>query len=355
MVESNEILPGGSSTKNKWWKPLVKYGVPLVVTVGLCYLLFSQVDFHQMMTIIRTQCDFRWIAAGLVVGVLSHIVRALRWRIQLYALDVRPPLWIIVLSIFGTYAVNLIFPRLGEFWRTGYISARQKAPFTTVFGSMVCDRLSDTITVFLLLLLSLALARPQIIGYLQQNPELYNTITSILTSPWVWLSVPLFIAVCWLMWRYSPDNRFVTKVKSLLSGIWEGFAVIVRMKGKGVWLIYTVLLWGCYFVELYLAFFAFPATSAVVARYGITAVLVCFVLSSISMAVPSNGGIGPYQWALVFGLSMYSTGIPELTVSYSTAFANLVLWCNTMMLIVLGILTFAAITFDKHKNSNRTK
>ena len=40
-------------------------------------------------------------------------------------------------SIFGTYAVNLVFPRLGEVWRTGYIAQRQKAPFTTVFGSMV--------------------------------------------------------------------------------------------------------------------------------------------------------------------------------------------------------------------------
>ena len=105
---------------------------------------------------------------------------------------------------------------------------------------------------------------------------------------------------------------------------------------------------GMLFFSAYLAFFAFPATAQVIARYGITAALVCFVLSSISMAVPSNGGIGPYQWALIFGLGMYSAGIPELTVDYATAFANLVLWCNTMLLIVLGIITFIAITLDKH-------
>ena len=120
------------------------------------------------------------------------------------------------------------------------------------------------------------------------------------------------------------------------------------MKGKGKWLVLTLLLWGCYFFQLYLAFFAFPATAMVVERYGISAVFVCFVLSSLSMGVPSNGGIGPYQWALVFGLSMYAAGIPELTKEYSTAFANMVLWCNTLLLILLGLITFVSIAIDKH-------
>ena len=348
MADSHKISSRDTAAKSKWWKPIVKYGVPLAVTVGLCYLLFTQVDLHEMLNIIRTQCDFRWILAGLALSIVSHVIRAMRWRIQLYALEVKPPLWIIVLSIFGTYAVNLIFPRLGEFWRTGYISARQKAPFSTVFGSMVCDRLSDTITVFLLLLLTLVLARPQIMGYLSQNPALYDAVSGVLSSPWTWIAIPALIGVLWLVWKFSPDNKAVRAVKNLLAGIWEGFAVIGKMKGKGRWLLYTLLLGGCYFLQLYLAFFAFPATAQVIARYGVTAALVCFVLSSISMAVPSNGGIGPYQWALIFGLSMYSAGIPELTRDYATAFANLVLWCNTMLLIMLGIITFIAITLDKH-------
>ncbi|MDE6652503.1 MAG: flippase-like domain-containing protein [Paramuribaculum sp.] len=355
MAELHEISSSAQQAKNKWWKPLVKYGVPLVVTLGLCYLLFTSVNLHEMMRIIRTQCDFKWIAAGLALSVVSHIIRAMRWQIQLYALKVTPPLYITVLSIFGTYAVNLIFPRLGEFWRTGYISARQKAPFSTVFGSMVCDRLSDTITVLLMLLAALILARPQIMDYLHQNPQMLDTIKGLATSPWLWVAIPVVIILLWALWKYSPDNKAVKAVKGLVAGIWQGFAVISRMQGKGKWLLYTLLLWGCYFFQLYLAFFAFPATEMVVERYGITAVFVCFVLSSISMGVPSNGGIGPYQWALIFGLSMYSAGIPELTKEYTTAFANLVLWCNTLLLIVLGIITFIAVGIDKHHSKKILK
>lgn len=329
---------------------MLKYGVPLLVTVGLCYMLFTGVDLKEMLRIIRTDCNFFWIAVGLVLSICSHIIRAMRWRIQLNALDIKPPLGIIILSIFGTYAVNLILPRLGELWRTGYIAERQKAPFSTVFGSMICDRLSDTLSVFLILLLTLGVAHPQIMSYMHQNPGLYHKISAIISSPWTWLAIPALAAICVAFWRFNPSNKAVAAVKRLFAGIWQGFAVIARMRGKGAWLLLTLLLWSCYFFQLYFAFFAFPATAQVVHSYGITAVLVCFVLSSISMAVPSNGGIGPYQWALIFGLSMYSAGIPGLTKEYASSFANLVMGCNTLLLIVLGILTFILISADKRRN-----
>ena len=341
-----------SSSHTPWWRYLIKYGVPLAFTVGLCWLLFTGVDFHEMMTIIRTQCDFRWIAFGLALSILSHAIRALRWRIQLSALGVRPPVWVLVLTIFGTYAVNLILPRLGELWRSAYIAQRQKAPFSTVFGSMICDRLSDTVTVALIFLGTLLFAHSQILSFIATNPNLEQQIRDFLTSPWTWSALPALILICWVLFRCHPDNKIVVKLTQLGHGIWQGFAVIGKMKGKGMWLVYTVLLWSCYFFQLYVAFFAFPATAAVIHHYGMLAALVCFVLTSISMIVPSNGGIGPWQWALIFGLSMYSAGIPELTREYATSFANLVMGCQTLLLILLGIITFIVFAIDKRRTRN---
>ncbi|MDE6131528.1 MAG: lysylphosphatidylglycerol synthase domain-containing protein, partial [Muribaculaceae bacterium] len=108
--------------KNKWLMMLLKYVVPLVITIGLCYLMFTGIDFNEMLAIIKRDCNFTWIAMALCISVLSHVFRAMRWRIQLRALGINAPLFALVLSIFGTYAVNLVFPRLGEVWRTGYIA-----------------------------------------------------------------------------------------------------------------------------------------------------------------------------------------------------------------------------------------
>ena len=323
---------------------LMKYIIPLIISVGLCYLLFTGIDFKEMMHIIRTQCDFRWIAAGLLLAVLSHIVRAMRWGIQLKALGINAPLYALIYSIFGTYAVNLVFPRLGEVWRTGYISQRQHAPFTTVFGSMVADRLADTITVLLLALMAFLISSKAILSYLHQNGESLAAIARLLESPWLWGAAVVVIAAVWIFMARKSSNSKIIRIQNAVRELWQGFAVIIKMPHKGRWLLLTVALWGGYFLQNYLAFYAFPFTTAIVEQHGIQAALVVWVLASISMGVPSNGGIGPWQWATIFGLSIYGLGTTE-----ASAFANLVLGANTLLIIALGIFTFIAIALDKKR------
>lgn len=336
---------------------VLRYGVPLIITVGLCYLLFTGIDFKEMVGIIRDYCNFWWIGLGWIISIFSHVFRAMRWRIQLKALDINVPLYILVYSIFGTYAVNLVFPRLGEVWRTGFIAKREDASFTTVFGSMVAERLADTLTVLLLTLVTFILAGTEMDRYLAQNPDAAASVHAVLTNPWMWTAVGVVIMGIWLLFTRVPDNKILAKIKSLWQGLWDGFAVIVKMPGKGKWLLLTGALWGCYFLQLFIAFHSFSFTTQIINDYGILAVLVTFVLSSISMGVPSNGGIGPWQWSVIFALSFYSAGIilPD-GVSFkdmSASFANLVMGTNTLLLIILGLFTFIAISIDKRSTRSR--
>ena len=334
-----------SAKKNSWLRTLLKYVVPLVITVGLCYLMFTGIDFKEMIAIIRRDCNFSWIALALCISILSHVFRAMRWRIQLRALGIECPLFALVLSIFGTYAVNLVFPRLGEIWRTGYIAQRQQAQFTTVFGSMVADRLADTVTVGLLTLVTFMLASKALITYFADNADTVDRLTGFATSPWLWLAIASLAALVWWFLTHKSTNSKVQKIRQQVHELWQGFAVIATMPGKGRWLLLTAGLWGCYFVQLYVAFYAFPFTREVLAQHGILAALVAFVLSSISMGVPSNGGIGPWQWAIIFALGIYGLGQAQ-----AAAFANLVLGTQTMLLILLGLFTFGCIAFDKRRH-----
>lgn len=322
----------------------LKYSVPLLITVLLCKLLFNGIDFNEMVDIIRQQCNFAWIGVALAAATFSHVIRAIRWRIQLKALGVKVGLFPVVLSIFGTYAVNLVLPRLGELWRSGYIAKRTDTPFSAVFGSMVAERLADTLTVLLLTGVTFILAGNEIGSYLGENSATFRNIADILSSPWLWLGIAACIAAVWWFLMRPSKNGFVCKLKNFVRGLWQGFAVIGTMPGKGRWLLLTVCLWGCYFAQLYVAFYAFPFTEAIVDNYGAVAVLVAFVLSSISMGVPSNGGIGPWQWSVIVALGMYG-----LAQAPATAFANLVMGCQTLLLIVLGLFTFVCIAISKHR------
>lgn len=326
---------------------ILKFVVPLFISVGLCYLLFTGIDFREMMAIIRDQCDFRWIAVGFVFAILAQVCRGYRWGIQLKALGITPPGSVLVYSIFGTYAVNLVLPRLGEVWRSGYIAQRQKAPFTTVFGSMVADRLSDTIAVLLITLFAFFIASKAILGFLEENGESYAAIGRLLTSPWLWGSMLLFVAALVVTMKIHTRNKVMLKIQKALLELWQGFVVILHMPGQGRWLLLTAAIWGCYFMQTFVCFFAFPFTAQLLSDYGVQVALVTFVLGSISMGVPSNGGIGPWQWAVMFALRIY--GLPE---GQAAAWANLVLGTTTLLTIILGIITFVAIMRPKVKTYN---
>lgn len=332
---------------------ILKYIVPLAVTIGLCYVLFKDIDMAAMWADMRA-CDYRWIALGFIPALLACVFRGLRWRLQLRALGIEPPLHVVILSFFGTYAVNIVFPRLGEVWRTGYIAQRQSAPFAVVFGSMVSDRLADTVVVALLTLVTALFAGSYLGSFVQEYPVAYDMLRAVFGSPWTYVAAVAVVALLWWMMRRSRRATGpAARIRAIVAGLWQGFVAIARMQGKWQWLLWTAMVWVCYFVQCWLAFYASPLTRGVLAEHGIMAVVVCYILTTISMGVPSNGGIGPYQTVMRFGLSLFvahSMAADAFNLQ-SLSFANLLLGSNTLLFIVMGLLTFAAISVDNRRLS----
>lgn len=351
MTKQNSI----DTTPQPGWKKavslLVRYGLPLVLTVLLVVYMFRKVNFTQMLDLIKHGVDYWWILLAMGISVFSHIFRAARWRLQLNALGIKPPFMALCCSIFGCYALNLVFPRLGEVWRCTYVASSQKASFSSVLGSMIGDRLADTLMVLLLLLLCLVVAAPALEAFLVKYP-VGRDLMGMLYNPWFWVAAVGACVIVWGVFRIFRDTTPVKKLKEMAFKMWEGFSVVARMKGRWQFLIYTLCIWGCYYFQLYVAFYAFSFTRELChgegMAFGLTPCLVAFVLSSISMAIPSNGGLGPWNLAIMFGLSIYG-----VTDAEGTAFSMLQWSGQTVMLIILGIYTMIYIAVSK-KNVNHT-
>lgn len=322
----------------------VKYLLPLVVSVALIWYMLHEIDVRKMWD---TLCsvNYWWILLAMLFSVFSHIIRAARWRIQLNALSIRPGLMPLTCSIFGCYALNLVFPRLGEVWRCTYIAQRQKASFTTVFGSMVADRLSDTVMVLTLTLFAFLVAHSAMTAFLGKYPVGQNVL-NMAEKPLFWVGLICIVGGLWAMFHFGSNNRVVRKVRGVATNLWHGFASVAGMKGKWLFVLLTVALWGCYFMQLYVAFFAFDFTRALTAEsslcFGLIPCLVAFVLSSIGMAVPSNGGLGPWNIAVMFGLALYG-----ITDTQGVSFSILVWSAQTVMLILLGLFTMVYLSTSK--------
>lgn len=327
-------------------RKILSYIIPLLIGVGLFYFLWINIDTEQLLNCLRYDVNYWWFVLIAFISIWSHVFRALRWQLQLRAIGVNAPTHALICSIFGTYAVNLIFPRLGEVWRCGYIAERQKASFTQVVGSMVADRLSDTVTVLILTIFTFFLAQDAFYSFLDTYPQLKEQLWNLLTSPITWSSVIVVILVIVYIFRSHSQNKVISKIRLMAKNMWDGFYAITKMKGKWYFLLYTLLIWGCYFIQLYLAKFAFTFTHDL----SVVAMLVLFVLSSIGMGVPTNGGLGAYHVAIIFGLSLYGVGTFDTSNfdPQASAFAMLEWGLQTVMLVILGIYTAVYVAIDRH-------
>ncbi len=117
-----------------------------------------------------------------------------------------------------------------------------------------------------------------------------------------------------------------------------------------LYVIYTIGIWTCYFFETYVCFFAFDFTRGLVHNphmaAGFIPGLVVFVFGSMSMAIPSNGGLGPWNLAVMFALTLFGLSSEE-----GTAF-SIVMWsCQAVMLIALGLFSavYVAVTGRKSR------
>ena len=313
----------------------------MLLGIGIFWLLYRQFNWNEILVILGQDMNYLLIVASMLVGVVSHIARALRWQLQLRTLDINPSMSTLCNAIFGTYAFNLVLPRFGELWRCTYMANHEKASFSRVFGSMLSDRVVDGITAIIIAGTVFVSQMGIMATFLKQNPNTHENIYSMLSSPWLYIGLIVAVGVFIYTFKHKSSNRFIKKAQEVLHKMAEGFNSVLSMKrGKFLFLLYTIIIWGCYFLQLYICIFAFSWMSHV----GIMQALVLFVLGSIGMTVPVQGGIGPWHAAVIFGMMFY-----RFTQEQAGAFALVAHGSQMIVTILLGIYTTIAILCERQR------
>lgn len=349
------------SQRETWWKKcwhviskIFDYGVPVAISVVLVWWLFHKVNFHDVMHEIKHHCDFTWVVVMMVITTLSHMVRGIRWGIQLRGAGVpRMSVTKESVSIFGAYSLNLVFPRLGEVWRCLYISRSEKVSLSTVVGTDFGDRGSDAVVVVLLTVLCLIVAHPQLMNFLSHY-QVGRDFTNIVDNWILWVSLVAAISIFWAVCHFLSRYKWVSKIDDSIDKMWDGFKVLFTMKGRGWYVFWTIAIWVCYYMETYVMFQAFPFTRALIheagSAYGLIPGLVVFVFGSFSMAIPSNGGLGPWNIAVMFALSLYGINNTE------GATFSMVMWsCQAAWLVVLGLFSAGYVLATKSRDSHTVR
>lgn len=327
---------------------IFRYGFPLAVSLCLILWLFHKVNFKQVMEIAHRGCDYLFIGIMMVVTAISLMIRGVRWGLQLRAAGVKKMTMVCEwMTLFGAYALNLVFPQMGEAWRCVFVSKRQDAPLSTVIGTDIGDRFIDWVIIMILFIVALIVAHPFIMDFMDHY-KIGQEVKKVLDNATLWISLGGSIAFLVAVLYFFRSKKWVQSIVLNIKRMWLGFTVIFRMKLWWLYLLLSILTWVFYFIEIYICFFAFDYTKELIYRHGLAGGLipglVAFVFGSLSMGIPSNGGLGPWNLAIMFALSLFAISSTD-----GTAFSIVVWSFQSLTYVFLGIIALIYIMVTGHK------
>lgn len=318
----------------------MKVVLPLLCGAGILWFLFRKADVDAVATIVRGGIAWRWVAVSLVFALFSHVLRGVRWRLQLRPFGANPSTHDMSISIFGGYGLNLLFPRLGEIWRCGYVARCGPLPFATAVGTMVSERVVDMGCSLGMAMAAFLLERDVFFRFFADHGASVPG-TTLWTSPWLWGGLAAMVGAVVLCRRWLRASRVWQFGVDFLRRVWQGVVGLRNVDGRGRYVAYSLGIWLLYYLNSYTSLFFFDFT----ATLGPSAALAIFVMGSLSLLVPVQGGLGAWHAVVIFTLGCYGIGEAE-----ALSFV-LVSWAIEQgFVLLLGVYALMYVLFKKRKD-----
>lgn len=330
---------------------VLRFSFFLGIGIFFIWLFLRNLTTDQKQEIVKAFkiANYWWIAIAIVLGLLSHWVRAMRWRTLIEPMGYSPGKGNIYMAVLVGYLANLALPRLGEVTRCGILTQYEKIPFNKSFGTVVTERIIDFLT-FILLLFFLILTQSGKINYYVQQ-KIYEPLQAKFNlelsyqSSMLWLVImglAILIVLFLVFHKRYQTSKIYLKFKSLLSGFVTGLSSLTKIKKPVKFLIYTFLLWTFYLLMAYVVFFSLPETASLKLDAG----LAVLVLGSIGIMIV-QGGIGIYPAIVAETLFLYS--IPS-TTGYAMGW---LIWASqNVMILVAGLFSLLLLNVLNNKGND---
>ena len=323
---------------NKFPKKILQTLLPLLLGLFVLYWVYRDFDFAQAKDVLLHGTDWGWMIFSLFFGVMSHLLRGWRWRLTLEPLGFRPRTGDCVDAIFISYAANLLLPRVGEVSRCGVLSRYDDVPFAKSLGTVVTERLLDMLCMILLSGITFLLQMPVFLTFFHETGTKIPSVTHLLTSVWFYIVLFCTIGVILLLYRLLSMLSFFEKVKGMVINLFEGIISLRNVQRMPLYLLYTLLIWVCYFFHYYLTLYCFDFTDDL----GLLAGLVMFVAGTLAVIVPTPNGAGPWHFAVITMMMLYGVNVTDAGI-----FALIVHGVQTLLVIILGLWGWLHLQFVK--------
>ena len=368
---------------------LLKVIMPLFLGGAILYWMYRDFDFQTVGDVMLHEMDWTWMLLSFPFGILAQMMRGWRWKQTLEPIleergerreerdyssigerreeessryEVRgtryensscadsnlaprtshlaPRASICHNAVFLSYAVSLVIPRIGEFTRCGVLKRWEGISFSKALGTVVTERAVDTLIVMLYSGLILLFEMSVFGSFFRKTGTSMDRILSSFSLTGYLVTAICAVAAALLLHLLLKKLSIYNKVKTTLSGIWEGVLSLRGIRNLPLYLFFSIGIWVCYFLHYYLTFFCFDFT----ADLGIGCALVSFVVANFAVIVPTPNGAGPWHFAIKTMLILY--GVQDEQALF---FVLIVHTVQTLLVVVLGIWAWIALLFSRYE------
>lgn len=316
--------------------------LPFVLGLGILWWMYRGTNWSDFGHYVLHEMNWWWMLLSLAFGILPQMARAWRWKMALEPLGEHPRRTSCIDAIFMSYAASLVIPRVGEVTRCGTLKTADGVSFTKSLGTVVTERLVDSLLMLLFTGIAFLLQLPMFLRFLKEtNTNIGDLLYRFTGTGYI---VTFICLVAALIAAFVAIRRFsfFKKGRDMLRDMWEGVLSLRKVRNLPLYLFYSVLIWVGYFLHFYIAFFSFDFT----AHLSIGAAFLIFCVGTFAVLVPTPNGAGPWHFAVKTMLVLY--GVAE---TQAIMFALTVHTIQTALVVLLGAFGWARINSKRKLTS----
>jgi glycosyltransferase 2 family protein len=327
----------------------VKSSLKKIITVTIffafaaliLYLAFKDVDFSVLVNGFK-QVNYFWVSLSMIVGLVSHIIRALRWQLLIEPLGHKPSLKNTLGALGIGYVSNIVIPRFGEIARCGSLRKTDKIPLESLLGTVIVERAFDVLMI-LLLVATTFFIRLDFFGNFLWNEAflpIYSKIFYLLEQSPIYAIAGLLILVglFLLIKRNLLGTRINNRLTSIFWGTMDGVKSVYTMKKRKRFFAYTLIMWFLYWLMTMLIVLSTQATL----KLGASDALFLMVVGTFGMAAPVQGGFGAFHVITAMALGIYGVswedGLIYAIISHES---------QTLLILLIGITFITYLFWEK--------
>lgn len=301
----------------------------LFLSLGIFLLWYTSVSLSkeekEKVANLFLQAKLNYVIPCILVLIFSHFIRALRWKMMMDELGNKPGVINVFLAVLVGYFLNLVFPRLGEVAKCTLLGKYEKMQVDQLIGTIVAERIIDLVCLILVITLTILFQLNKVGAYAEElvNNLIISTNDKLLT---VFLSLIFIVLLTSTLFWLFRRSKWLTKLGSFFVGIKQGLLSVQKIKQKGLFWGYTLMIWFLYLASIRIGFYSLPETELLSWVPSLTVL----TFGSFAM-IATQGGVGAYQLAVQKTLVLYN-----LSEVVGLAFGWLLWSVQTIMLLIVG-------------------